>query len=250
MSWHANFEHLRVNRPMKSAVSKASHLSLGLEWCRKIENIEAKTAIATTVAAIARQGEVIGAGSGSTSFLTVKALAERVNAEGLLVRVVPTSLEIAWACEALGLSILQSVLSEIDWCFDGADEVDARNWMIKGRGGALYRERQVFRAARRRIVVADASKTVQRLGSRFAVPIEIEPSWARFALSEIGNLDTVESAALRFAEKKDGPVVTEGGGVILDARFRNIDSGTLRAIEELPGFRCHGVFAGYEFERL
>lgn len=222
--------------------------ALGLTWGRKITNSADKERIAERVASLAKEGEVIGAGSGSTSFLTVLALGRRAQG-GLRVTVVPTSIEIELACRAANL-LVDSNPTEIDWCFDGADEVDPEGRLIKGRGGALHKERRVFTMARKRVVVADNSKTVDRLGSVFPVPIEVEPDMIRYAYSRLHRLDRVQSAVLRMATAKDGPVITENGNVLVDVRFRTIAATDENNLLAIPGVCCTGIFSGFNFDRL
>ncbi len=223
---------------------------LGLEWCRPISNRDAKERIARDVARRASSGDIIGAGSGSTSFLTVLALGERVAAEGLDVTVVPTSIEIELAGCAVGLNISGTVPTRIDWCFDGADEVDPLGRLIKGRGGALYRERLVFIAANVRVVVADDSKTVDRLGRNFPVPVEVEPKWVRSAYNRISQLAHVSKVALRMGMAKDGPVITESGRLLLDVTMMQIDDADEELLLSVPGVCCTGIFSGFEIERI
>lgn len=224
--------------------------TFGLQWCRPISNREAKEEIARIVARRAMSGHIIGAGSGSTSFLTLLELAKRSREEQLSLSIVPTSLEIEFACAALGLTYLPYAPSKIDWCFDGADEVDPTGRLIKGRGGALNRERLVFAAASHRVVVADASKSVSRLGCNFPVPIEVDPHWAHRAFSEIERMEHVKSITLRLGVAKDGPVITEGGGVLFDAWFDQIDDHDEESLLRVPGVRCTGIFSGFTFERV
>jgi ribose 5-phosphate isomerase A len=223
---------------------------LGLHWGRPITNRDAKERIARTVAAEAASGDVIGCGSGSTSFLTVLELGRRRRVEGLDVLVVPTSIEIQLACEAVGLIVAPDAGAAIDWCFDGADEVDPDGRLIKGRGGALYRERIVFAAAARRKVIADPSKSVERLGSVAAVPVEVEPTLVRRAHAELAGLDHVEQVELRMAVAKDGPVITEGGRVLLDVRCSLIDDTDEARLSAIPGVVATGIFSGFSFERV
>lgn len=222
----------------------------GTIWGKPIDRREEKEGIARAVAARAQRGEVIGAGSGSTSFLTVLALGERSHHEALDLAIVPTSLEIEWAATAVGLRLVAGVPSQIDWCFDGTDEVDAAGRLIKGRGGALLRERLVLDVASRFVLVADASKDVERLGSRHAVPVEVRAAATRNALEELGKLDGVESASVRWAVAKDGPVLTELGNVLIDVRCREIDDSAQSRIMAVQGVQATGLFEGYRFERV
>jgi ribose 5-phosphate isomerase A len=223
---------------------------LGLQWGGEISNRSAKEAIAAQVAERAVDGQVIGAGSGSTSFLTVLALGRRAADEGLQLQVVPTSIEIALAADAVGLQVSSVVPEIVHWCFDGADEVDPDDRLIKGRGGALLRERVVFAAADHRLLVADDSKSVERLGSGFPVPIEVQAMWVRRAHQEIGRMEHVTEVSMRRAGGKDGPVVTEGGNVLLDARFAEISAADEATLLATPGVLGTGIFTGFDFERL
>jgi ribose 5-phosphate isomerase A len=240
---------IRAKEATTTERSRNAVPTLGLEWCRPISNREAKERIAREVALRASSGDVIGAGSGSTSFLTVIALGERVASEGLRVQIVPTSLEIELACHAMGLHV-SNIPTTIDWCFDGADEVDPSNRLIKGRGGALYRERFVFAAAQVRVVVADASKTVERLGQNFPVPVEVEPAWVRSAYDRLNEMDHVSGVTLRMGIAKDGPVITESGRVLLDVTMKQIDDSDEHLLLSTPGVCCTGIFSGFDFERI
>lgn len=110
-----------------------SNLITGLQWSDRIINREGKERIARELAAQVKDGEVIGAGSGSTVYLTLFAIAERIRTEKLQVRVIPASMEISMTCVQLGIP--QTTLWERrpDWTFDGADEVDPSHNLIKGR---------------------------------------------------------------------------------------------------------------------
>lgn len=223
---------------------------LGLEWCRPISNREAKEKIARGVARRASSGDIIGAGSGSTSFLTVLALGERVAKERLDLIIIPSSLEIELACNAVGLNVCKVVPSYISWCFDGADEVDPLGRLIKGRGGALYQERLVFTAARNRVVVADNSKTVDRLGRNFPVPVEVEPAWVQSVYVHLNQLDHVSNVRLRMGVAKDGPVITESGRLLLDVTMSQIDEADEELLLSISGLCCTGIFSGFDFERI
>lgn len=224
--------------------------TLGLRWSKEISNRKEKEHIAQLVALRAADGEVIGAGSGSTSFLTVLALGKRVETEGLSIRIVPTSIEIELTAHAVGLSVMSSVDRMIDWCFDGADEVDSTGRLIKGRGGALFREKVVFRASRKIVVVADASKDVNRLGEKHAVPVEVDPSWIRRVYGDISQMPHVSEVTLRMAVNKDGPVITEKGNLLLDVRMNQIEDSDEEQLMKMPGVYETGIFSGFEFERI
>lgn len=231
-------------------MSAKKYKPLGLEWNKPISNRDAKMQLATAVANSVSQGEVVGIGSGSTSFLTVLALGQRVTNEQLKISVVPTSIEMELACHAVGLNVLSDVPGQIDRCFDGADEVDPQGRLIKGRGGALYREKLVFAATRIRMIVADKTKDVDRLGSKFPVPVEVKPQWLRLAYDLLHQMGSVREVSLRMGQAKDGPVITESGNVLLDVWLNQISTEDEISLSSMPGVVCTGIFSGFDYQRI
>lgn len=193
-------------------------------------------------------GMRLGLGTGSTASHFVELLAERVRA-GLKVVGVPTSEATRGQAERLGVPLTTlDDEPELDLTVDGADEIDPELNMIKGGGGALLREKIVAAASRDMIVVADASKRVDRLG-RFPLPIEV----VNFGLSATTRaLAAAVHAAgcdgpLRLRRRPDGHVfVTDQGHLILDAGLGHIpDARSLASrLAEVPGVVEHGLFIG------
>ena len=146
--------------------------------------------------------------------------------------------------DALGLDRLPTAEAPLDLAFDGADEVDPDAALIKGRGAAHVREKVIASLAARFVVLVDGSKLVDRLGTTAPVPVEVlpfaEPAVTR-ALRGLG-----AEPELRMGERKDGPVVSDQGLWVLDARFDGIDdpAGLGVAIDTIPGVLGHGVFVG------
>lgn len=216
-------------------------------WFTEISNRAAKEAAAQKLAAEAKSGDVIGAGSGSTSYLTLVALSKRIADEKLDVLAIPTSREVEITCTALGLRTTSLIAARPDWAFDGADEVDPDLSLIKGRGGALYREKLVMIAAPRRYIVVDASKFVDKLGSKFAVPVEVTPIAVHFVEEQLLQLGA-NDISVRQAAGKDGPVITEFGNLLLDVWFGSIPKTMERDIKAIPGVIASGLFIGFEPE--
>ncbi|MCA1818742.1 MAG: ribose-5-phosphate isomerase RpiA [Thermoplasmatota archaeon] len=195
-------------------------------------------------AALVRSGMAVGLGTGSTVRYTIEALGRGVAEGGLDIVGVPTSR--ASQELALRLGIPLSTLDShprLDLTVDGADEFDPRLRLIKGGGGALTREKIVARASRRMVVVADAAKRVEHLGSTFALPVEVLDFGKRPVqqfLEEMG-------AVVRLRADATGrPVATDNGNVILDARWPRIeDPERLEVrIETYPGVVSCGLFLG------
>src|SRR5271156_6442177 len=145
-----------------------------------------KQAAAESAVALVEDGMILGLGTGSTAKLAVDALGMRV-ATGLRVIGVPTSEFTGQQARALGIPV--STLDEhpkLDLTIDGADEVELGTLnLIKGRGGALLREKIVASAGKQLVIIVDESKLVERLGSHFALPVELVPFGWRSAARKL-----------------------------------------------------------------
>lgn len=158
-----------------------------------------------------QNGMTIGLGTGSTVYWTIKALGQMVR-EGLSISAVPTSVATAKLMAEFGIPCADIAnVDTLDLTIDGADEIGPGLDLIKGGGGALFREKLVAAASRRLIVVADASKVVPVLG-KFPLPLEIVPfGWTRTAKLVEG---LGIAATLRLTENK--AFMTDNGNFILD----------------------------------
>lgn len=206
-----------------------------------------KAAAARAALEHVESGMRLGIGSGSTAEHFVRALAEKV-AAGLDIIGVPTSSRTEALCRELSVPL--TTLDEtpsLDLTVDGTDEVDPAMDLIKGGGGALLREKIVAAASERMIVIADEGKYVETLG-RFPLPIEVNAfglGATRVAIeAAAGKLGVSGDIKLRMAG--DGPFLTDGGHLILDASFGRIPA-TRRlaeALNAIPGVVEHGLFIG------
>ena len=173
-----------------------------------------RVAAAAAVAEI-EDGMLVGLGTGSTANFAIAALGERV-AEGLKVTTVATSLATARVAEAAGLPVLPfDTFARLDIAIDGADELDPQLRAIKGKGGAMLREKIVAAAAERMIVIVDAGKQVTQLG-RGPLPVEVLPFAAGFVSDRIERL----GATVRRKIKTQSPFTFAGtseGGELFDA---------------------------------
>ena len=230
-----------------------------LQWSNKISNKASKELVAQKIAGLAKDGDAIGAGSGSTVYLTLFALAQRVKQESLHIEIIPASAEISMTCIQLGLP--QTTLwnkrpdwtfdgnKRPDWTFDGADEVDPHNNLIKGRGGAMFKEKLLIKSSGKTYIIVDESKLVSKLGSKYPIPVEVFPH----ALSHVENeirLLGASKISLRLAEGKDGPVFTENGNFILDIHLSNIVPDLEQKLKAITGVIESGLFIGYDITVL
>ncbi len=224
-----------------------SDIIKNLAWSDTIINREGKQKVADEIAKKVKEGDVIGIGSGSTSYLALLAIAKKVEQERLNIKAIPTSIEIALACSELGIPLITLYEHRPDWLFDGADEVDPNHSLIKGRGGAMFKEKLMIRSSPVNYILVDETKQVKKLGSNFPIPIEVFPQAllaVEFQLNKLG----LTELSLRLAKGKDGPVITENGNLILDARFEEIDNELEKKIKAITGVIESGLFIGHNVE--
>lgn len=187
--------------------------------------LAARTAVETLVKnGLIFSGMKIGLGTGSTALPAVKRLAEYI-ADGTLknIKAVATSFQTENACIDWNVPVFsfkdRAIDGELDLAIDGADEIDLENNCIKGGGAALLREKIVAYNAKKFVIVADSSKAVKTLGTKFALPVEIIPEAyvpVKKALEKLG-----AKVALREGVRKCGPVITDNGNQIVDCLWEN-----------------------------
>jgi len=204
-------------------------------------NADAKKVAGEAAAGLVKSGMVVGLGTGSTVAWTIRRLGERIKEEGLEFLGIPTSFQAESLAIECGIRL--TTLNQhpvLDLAIDGADQVDARLYVIKGGGAAHTREKVVACSARRFVIVADQSKYVERL--THPVPVEALPFALRLVerkLKEIGG-----KPVLRLGRMKDGPVITDNGNFVLDVNFGVIEEPKSLAagISAIPGVVEHGIF--------
>ncbi len=160
-----------------------------------------------------RSGMTLGLGTGTTATEFVKLLGEALR-QGALSNIRCTCTSEQTEAQARGEGIPLFPLAEIaplDLAVDGTDEIDADLRLIKGRGGALLREKIVEQQAIRFIVIADASKIVERLGLG-VLPVEVTP----FALDVLHQRFQELGLAPALRLRDGAPRITDEGHRILD----------------------------------
>jgi ribose 5-phosphate isomerase A len=194
----------------------------------------------TVVVKTVRDGYVVGLGSGSTVTEFVKILSSYIQHKSLAIRIVPSSLQIQMMAEQAALRVEElNQLSKIDLTVDGADQVDQHFNLIKGGGGALFRERILMTAAQRTIILVDETKFVERLNK--PVPIEVSPFARSFVVERLKCMDGYPRIRV---DSRSYPSITENGNIIIDTDFGIInDPAQLEArIKNIPGVIEVGIF--------
>jgi ribose 5-phosphate isomerase A len=203
--------------------------------------VDAKQRAGLRAAEYVEDGMRVGLGTGTTAHWLVERLGERVR-EGLRVRCVPTSRRTEEQARGLGIPLVTlGEVGELDIAIDGADEIGPGLALIKGGGGALLREKLVASAARRFVVIADASKRVEVLG-RFPLPVEVVQFGWELTARRVASVVGVEPLLRR--DTNGEPFVTDNGNFILDCRCGAIQdpARTERELKSLVGVVECGLF--------
>ncbi|HVN06820.1 MAG TPA: ribose-5-phosphate isomerase RpiA [Bryobacteraceae bacterium] len=207
-----------------------------------------KMAAAESAVKQVKDGMVVGLGSGSTAKLAVDAIGKRVR-EGLRIVGIPTSENTAAQARALGIPLV-TLADEprIDLTIDGADEVQEGSLdLIKGRGGALLREKIVASASRRLVIMVHDTKIVSHLAEHDPVPVEIVPfGW------QATERKLVALGAKPELRKNPGgePFLSDGGHYIFDCGFEPLTTAGELAnqLDHVVGVVEHGLFIGMTSE--
>ncbi len=198
-----------------------------------------KKLVGERAAEIVKDGDVVGLGTGSTTLEFIKTLGKRIEDEEMEVYGIPTSFQAAMAGIEHNIQIVTLDQYTPEKAFDGADEVDPHNFLVKGRGAALLQEKIIDYTAEEFYVLVDESKRVDILGERAKIPIEVLPTAWNTVLNKIQEY----SPGLRMAEKKDGPVITDNGNFIIDCKFTVDDPKvTEKDLNNIPGVMENGIF--------
>ncbi len=198
---------------------------------------DAKRRAGEAAAEAVEDGTVVGLGTGSTAAHAIRALGER----GVDVEGVPTSYQSLQLAIDAGVPLTSLAEASVDVAIDGADQV-AGGDLVKGGGAAHAREKYVDASADRFVVVADPSKEADALDH--PVPVEVLPDAEPVVAERVRGLGG--DPALRAAERKDGPVVTDNGNLVLDCAFGRVDDpgGLAASLSGIPGVVEHGLFVG------
>ena len=204
-----------------------------------------KQLVAIHAAKYVKNGMLVGLGTGSTANYFIEELARLQAEENLNVTTIASSNISMIKAQSLGLTVIAlTQVAEIDLYVDGADEITHDMTLLKGRGYDLVLEKLLAKAAKQFLVVADKSKLVSRIGTNFAIPIEVMPmAWkaAKRSLEAAGGVGD-----LRQNVAKDGLSISSHGSLVLDMAFdKSISEEQLNhLINNTPGVVEHGIFRG------
>lgn len=198
-----------------------------------------KQLVGEAAAAYVKDGMIVGLGTGSTAYFAILKIGEMVK-NGLKIKGVPTSKQTEELATTLGISLLAiNEVKKIDLTIDGADEFDAHKNLIKGGGAALLREKIIASVTDFYIIITDASKQSEVLGS-FALPVEVTPFAKEITLMQLKAL----GCEAKFREKDGDLLVTDNQNYIADCKFESIPNPkelNLK-INQIPGVVENGLF--------
>lgn len=203
-----------------------------------IQNLEKLTAAKAAIAFV-KNNDVVGLGTGSTATLAIKELVKLIK-DGLKITGVPSSEATKELAISLGIPLLElGKVRSIDVSIDGADEFTKEFNLIKGGGGALFREKIMASLSKKRIIVTDGSKLVEKLGA-FKVPIEVNPNAEKYVMLKLKKL---KGKPVKRIENGKA-FITDNQNYIFDTDFGLIDNpGKLaNELNQIDGILAHGIF--------
>lgn len=230
---HENNRHARAENKRFVRVPGVSSMKQG-------GTDAAKRAAGESAAQLVEDGTVVGLGTGSTAAYAIRAIGRQVDA-GLDVLGVPTSFQSRELAREAGIPLTDLGDADVELAIDGTDEV-ASGDLIKGGGAAHAREKIVDASADRFVVVADPTKVSGTLSH--PVPVEVLPAARPTVVDSVREMGG--EPELRRAERKDGPVVTDNGNLVVDCAFGALTepASLARDLAALPGVVEHGLFVG------
>ncbi|MGB6168382.1 MAG: ribose-5-phosphate isomerase RpiA, partial [Geitlerinemataceae cyanobacterium] len=203
-----------------------------------------KQQVGQAAADLVQSGSIVGLGTGSTTAYAIEYLGKRLQSGDLKdIKGIPTSFQASVLAKEYGIPLTTlDEVDRIDIAIDGADEVDPQKNLIKGGGAAHTREKIVDALAEQFVVVVDASKLVDKLGSTFLLPVEVLPMAMTPVMRAIEKLGG--KPQLRMGVKKAGPVVTDEGNLVIDVKFDSIDNPAEleKTLNNIPGVLENGLF--------
>jgi ribose 5-phosphate isomerase A len=207
-------------------------------------DIVAKKAAGEAAAQFVEDGMLVGLGTGSTSTFFIAELGRRCREEGLQIKAVATSKQSAHQAEMLGIALEENQnVSSLDLTVDGADEIDPQKNMVKGGGGALFREKLLAKSSGEMIVIVDENKLVDRLGA-FPLPVEFSSFVYRTTLARLENKGY--QGLLRL-NGDQSIYTTDNGNYIFDIKFESpiLDPEKIQLeLKSIEGVVETGLFLG------
>lgn len=208
--------------------------------------MNAKQLLGSEIAKLIVTGQTVGLGTGSTATEGIKAIGERVKKEGITVYGVPTSNASEQLAQELGIMIENDRNKQIDWGFDGSDEVEIGTLnLLKGGGGAMTREKLIAKRCKRWIILVDESKMVHHLGEKFPVPIEVKEDQLFRILENI--FESYNPIDITVRMRDNGTqFITDFGNPIIDVKLTpgSVDDKWEYEWERIPGVVGTGLFLG------
>ena len=238
-------------RPLVAASVRRAGPALARPRCvamRAASQDELKKQTAWKAVEYVKSGMVVGLGTGSTAAFAVDRIGELLKSGELTdIVAVPTSIRTKEQAESLGIPLATlDTQPRLDVAIDGADEVDPNLDVVKGRGGALLREKMVERASKLFVCIVDDSKLVDGLGgSKLAMPVEIVQFCHQYTKDRLAALPEVAGCQAKLRMDGTAPYVTDNSNYIVDLYFETPlkdANAAADAMERMDGVVEHGLF--------
>jgi ribose 5-phosphate isomerase A len=204
--------------------------------------MDLKKILGNKIAERVKDGDCIGLGTGTTAEQAIRAIGKRVKEESLNLTAVSTSVISTSIALEYGIKVLPlDGQINLSWGFDGADEVAKNGSLLKGRGGAMLKEKIVATALPELIIIVAEQKLVSNITDHYPIPVEIIPSARSIVENQLMTLG-VNFMEIRTGTNFYGPLFTENGNNILDIKFPKLSEDLLNKVKLITGVVEHGYF--------
>lgn len=230
----------------KKVINNVEKIEKRIKEMENTTQKEQKEFLAHRVATMVKDGQTIGFGSGSTSFIAVEKIAKVIEKDKIKITAVPTSNEISELCNYYGIETKSLNEAKLDWAFDGADEVDTKNNLIKGKGKCMFKEKLNFLNSPKVYILADESKYVANLGQDTAIPVECYTGAIEYVKQELTKLGATEFELVK--DSTGNLAITDLGNCIITAKFdsSDINKELENNMKLITGVIETGLFYGYK----
>jgi len=188
-----------------------------------------------------KNNQVIGLGSGSTVKEALNPIAKHIKENNLNIQFISSSVESTKLCKSFDLDCQDiSTSRHLDWTFDGVDYI-GKDFLIKGGGAALYREKILAKVSREYFIIADDSKLKSQKNSKIAVPVEVSSFSLDYVILELRKLGAIKTEIREVNNSQK--TITDNGNYLIDCYFEKIGSNLEQKIKLITGVIESGIFA-------
>ncbi len=185
----------------------------------------------------------VGLGDGSTILMLAEMLVEKIK-QGLQISLYTSSLKTQVYLMKSGVQTLDiQTIDSLDIYFDGCDQVDADLNAFKSGSGIHTSEKLLASMAKKFVLLADASKFVNKMSNRFPLVLEILPRSENYVMNQMKTRFPGISLSIRKQEDSGNLILTRDNNYLVDCYFDILpELSFLQICKNITGVVDHSLF--------